>query len=38
MVCGNDLIALGVLAGLAEQGVRVPDDVVVTGFDDVGFA
>ncbi|MFO8076356.1 MAG: LacI family DNA-binding transcriptional regulator [Egibacteraceae bacterium] len=38
LVCGNDLIALGVLAGLAEQGVRVPADVVVTGFDDVGFA
>ncbi len=38
LVCGNDLIALGALAALAEHGVRVPDDIVVTGFDDVGFA
>ncbi len=38
LVCGNDLIALGALAALGERGVRVPDDIVVTGFDDVGFA
>ncbi len=38
VVCGNDLIALGVVATLTDRGVSVPHDVAVTGFDDVGFA
>jgi LacI family transcriptional regulator len=38
IVCGNDLIALGVLRTLRLAGMRVPADVAVTGFDDVGFA
>jgi len=29
----NDLIALGIIKGLSEQGIRVPEDVSVTGFD-----
>ncbi len=29
----NDLMAVGVLRGLAECGVRVPDDVAVVGYD-----
>lgn len=35
VVAANDLLALGVLAALRETGTRVPEDVVVTGFDDV---
>ncbi|SEQ42411.1 DNA-binding transcriptional regulator, LacI/PurR family [Microlunatus flavus] len=31
----NDVLALGVLRGLADAGVRVPEDVAVVGFDDV---
>jgi LacI family transcriptional regulator len=34
----NDLVAMGLLSGLHEHGVRVPDDISVTGFDDIPFA
>jgi DNA-binding LacI/PurR family transcriptional regulator len=33
--CGNDQMALGVLHAFAEDGVRVPDDVALVGFDDI---
>ncbi len=35
VVAGNDELALGVLDAAAEAGVRVPDDLAVTGWDDV---
>lgn len=38
VVCGNDLIALGVLRAFGHAGVTVPDDVVVTGVDGIIFA
>lgn len=31
----NDQMALGVVHGLAERGLRVPDDISVVGFDDL---
>lgn len=31
----NDQMALGLMHGFAERGIRVPDDVSVVGFDDV---
>jgi LacI family transcriptional regulator len=34
----NDLMALGAIRALLEAGLRVPDDVAVTGFDDVPAA
>lgn len=37
-VAFNDLVAMGLLSGLAELGVRVPDDMSVTGFDDIPLA
>ncbi len=37
VMCANDLLALGVLRGLASRGVRVPDDLAVTGYDDLIF-
>ena len=33
IICANDVMALGVCAALAEKGIRVPEDVIVTGFD-----
>lgn len=33
--CGNDLIALGVIKGLKEKGIQVPEEVSVVGFDDI---
>lgn len=36
--CANDLLALGALHGLAERGIRVPEEISVAGFDDVSVA
>ncbi len=38
VLCGDDVIALGLLGSLRDAGVRVPLDVLVTGYDDIGFA
>ncbi|WP_229123848.1 LacI family DNA-binding transcriptional regulator [Enemella evansiae] len=35
VVCGNDLIALGLIAALRERGIGVPDRVSVVGYDDM---
>lgn len=34
----NDCMAVGALSALREAGLRVPEDVVVTGFDDIAMA
>lgn len=34
IVCANDLLAIGVRQGLSGLGVRCPEDVLITGYDD----
>ena len=34
-ICFNDLVALGLIAGLARSGKRVGEDIAVIGFDDI---
>ena len=38
IICGNDLIAYGVIDAIEEKGYKVPEDVSVTGFDDIPFS
>lgn len=38
IVCLNDLAALGVISGLRERGIAVPEQMSVVGYDDVVFA
>ncbi|AMW32029.1 MAG: LacI family DNA-binding transcriptional regulator [Fervidobacterium pennivorans] len=38
ILCGNDLIAFGVIDALEDRGIRVPEQVSVTGFDDIPFS
>jgi DNA-binding LacI/PurR family transcriptional regulator len=35
---GDDDAAIGVLRALHQHGIRIPEDVAVAGFDDLGFA
>ncbi|MCK8060451.1 MULTISPECIES: LacI family DNA-binding transcriptional regulator [unclassified Fusibacter] len=36
--CANDEMAFGAIKALTQDGYRVPEDVAVTGFDDIDFA
>ena len=38
LFCANDEMAIGALKGLKEKGLKVPDDISVTGFDDLDMA
>lgn len=38
IVCASDTVAMMAIRALAERGLRVPDNVSVTGFDDVPLA
>jgi len=35
IICGNDLLALAIVEALTDAGIRVPEDVAVTGWDDI---
>jgi LacI family transcriptional regulator len=36
--CTNDLLALGMLQQLIQQGLSVPEDIAIVGYDDIDFA
>ena len=38
IVCINDMLAIGIIRTLMQNGVKVPEDVSVVGFDDIPFA
>jgi LacI family transcriptional regulator len=38
VVCGNDVLALGAIAECDARGVRVPEALSITGFDDMDIA
>ena len=38
ILCHNDKIALGLLGALQQQGVSIPQEVAIIGFDDDGFS
>jgi len=38
LVCANDLMAISVIDAVIDSGLRVPEDVAVTGYDDIAWA
>ena len=38
VLCLNDMMAYGAMNALTNQGIRVPEDVSVMGFDDIFFS
>lgn len=38
IVCFNDMLAIGVLKALQQRGVRVPEEISITGFDNIVFS
>ena len=38
VICGNDVLAAGVMQGARQLGLRVPEDLSITGFDDIELA
>jgi LacI family transcriptional regulator len=38
VICGDDMIALGAIDAASEQGLAVPDDLAIFGYDDMSFA
>ena len=38
VICGNDILAVGAIKRLKSLGIKVPEDISITGFDDIEVA
>jgi len=38
IICGNDVLATGAISKARDLGIKVPDDISITGFDDIELA
>ncbi len=38
IICGNDVLAAGVMRGVRQMGLEVPEDISIVGFDDIDLA
>ncbi len=38
VACANDMLALGLQHGLMRQGIRVPQDIAIVGYDDLAWS
>ncbi len=38
IICASDTMAIGLMRGLEEKGIKIPEDISVTGYDDLDIA
>ena len=38
LICSNDFYAIGVMGVLEQAGIRIPEDVAITGFDNLSYS
>lgn len=38
VMCARDVIAIGAMSAIYENGMRIPDDISVVGYDDIGIS
>ncbi|MCK5933970.1 MAG: LacI family DNA-binding transcriptional regulator [Fulvimarina manganoxydans] len=38
IICGNDVLGVGAISAAKRRGLRVPEDISITGFDDIDIA